>query len=474
MMKTFARLLLSSAVLSVLTGCVSTSHDEVNISNKLKSLPPIDLPESSGIKGLPDSSHLDSIQINNDNMFVSAPLCNSDTLPDITIENVSLSGNIYDMMQTLLANASIPLSISDDPGNVMRRNVAVVNISGNLKNILDDLSNSVGFFWYYKNGVLNIMPTQQYIATLPPINEIFESLPTMIKTLGGIDVFLDKSNRVITYQADKPSQDKIASYLEYVRNNKSMIVYDTFIWEVILNDSNSAGIQWNQLGRMSTQGVNMTSLQSAATAAAASNGIGFSAVFTGSRFSIDSLISFLKSQGTINTISQPKLNLISGGTASFRDGKSTFYVSGLGAPTITSAGQTVSGSATTTPLQTGVDMTISGDISDGTVYTAVKLFIRNLLGFMPYPAGQNMTLNLPNIADREVNTSIRAVSGDTILLAGINSERSSRDLSGLPFGGDNKIALPTQVDRAVERSELVIVIKPRIIKFVRHEAGPAK
>lgn len=461
--------LIGFAVLAnvILVGCAQLPRSDIEEAKKLTTVAQIALPATTAVIGLSDSADMEFINIGKDDLFITHPLQKSDPLPRINIDKVSLStGRVYEVIRTLLAGKDISFSVSGDANSVMRRSVSAVNISGDLEKILNDLSNSVGFYWRYKSGVIYITPDRQFIAKIAPINELFESLPTMLKTLGATDVFLDKTNRSIVYRADKPNSEAISEYLEYIRTNKSMIIYDTYVWEVVLADKTSTGIQWNKFKLNGLLGDTAGAIGLSGGSNGPANGLGFSSVFSGPHFTLDVLANFLQSQGTLSTISQPKIALISGGSASLRSGKTTSYVSGIGVPTITTGGQVIAGATTTTTLQTGVRMTLSGDISESTIYTKIDILVTDLLAFLPYPAGQGQTLDLPDVAEREVHTTVRAQHNDTVLLAGINYERTNQDNSGLPIpGAKSSIGLPTRLDKQKERSELVIVLRPRIIKF---------
>jgi MSHA biogenesis protein MshL len=433
-------------------------------------------PLVQNVVGLSEETDVETVEIGRENLFIAHPLTQSDPMPKINIPKMSIAGSrVYELIRALLVGQDISFEVSGDNNSVMRRTVSAVNISGDLEKILNDLSQSAGFYWHYKGGTLHASPDRQFIASIPPINEIFESLPTMVKTLGGTDVFLDKTSRTITYKADRPNSERIASYLDYIRFNKSMIVYDTYIWEVVLSDASNTGIQWNKFNWNGTVANNPISIGFAGNSvtAAPANSVGFSSVFSGARFSMDVLANFLQSQGTLSTISQPKIALISGGSASLRSGKTTYYVSGIGAPTISANGQSIAGATTTTPLQTGVKLTLSGDISESTIYTKINLAVTDLLSFVSYPAGQGQSLELPDIADREIHTNVRAQHNDTVLLAGVNYERINQDISGVPLPGGQRVAIPTNNAKSKSRSELVIVMRPRVIKFVQKPSDKA-
>jgi general secretion pathway protein D len=71
----------------------------------------------------------------------------------------------------------------------------------------------------------------------------------------------------------------------------------------------------------------------------------------------------------------------------------------------------------------------------------------------------------PTIAQRKVQSSIAVVSGQTVLLGGLISNRSEKSHSGLPIIGEFPIGrLLGSNDGKSERTELIIFIRPQIIR----------
>ena len=457
----------------ILSGCALLPRGEITdkVPAKLSS---IEKPTTSTVVGMSDAFNTDLRGIVDEDMFISLPLQQSDPLPDIKIQPFSVSNTtVYDFVRTILADTPLSFSIdTEHPGSaVVRRSVSATNVSGSLKSVLDTFGDSIGYFYYYAGGVLHLTPDRQYIAKIPPVNELFESLPHMLKTIGATDVFIDKTSRTVTYRATKPAQDKATSYLKWVRDNKKLIIYETFIAEVVLDDSTNMGIQWNKLALLGSAGVTPVAVNvSGGSAGAATSGtVGIGAVFSGSNFALDVLANFLKTQGTVNQLSRIPMMLIAGGETTFRNGGTDYYVSSIGAPTIATNGQVIQGQSQLSPLRTGVDLKLSGDLYDGTVFTKVDMLMNTLTGYKTFPAGQGQTMQAPITSDRIVNTTVRVRPGDTIMIAGINYEKYQSDVAGLP-GVKGSVAIPSNNNHSAQRSELVIVMRPKVIQFSRNAA----
>lgn len=445
-------------LLTLLSGCTSMSRDPLS---EAKTPVLKNIEKSADVVGL--SSQQD-LNIEFDSMYVSSPLVEGDKLPDVTVKTFSIGvSTIPEIMKMILKDTNLTFTIDqDDPASsIVRRQMSATHMSGSLKKVLDTFSNGAGFFYEYREGVLHITPDRQFIAKVPPINNLFESIPLTFQSLGATGVFLDKSTRTIIYRASMPVQSKVSNYLKWVRDNTSMIVYETYIAEVILNDSINTGIQWNKFNWTDSAG--KTNLNVAGGSSLAAGSLGVGALYTGTNMSVDMLASFLKTQGTVNQVSKIPMMLMSGGSAYFRSGNTDYYISSMSQPTVGTNGSVINGSAMTTPLTTGIEIVLNGDVYDNTVKTYVSLKMDSLIGYRPFPNG-SANFEAPMTTDRAVKTETRVKDGDTILIAGINSEKYAENSSGFPWFG-NWTAFPTSRGRSAHKTELVIVMRPKVIRF---------
>lgn len=465
--------IMCAALMVLVSGCSILPRSE--LPNKTPLIAPIEKPADPTVIGMSDAFDIDLHGIANDEMFISTPLESSEALPNFTVPSFSISNaSLFDFMRIILDGSNISFSIDAEHvgANVARRTVSASNISGSLSSVLETFSRSMGFYYYYAGGVLHIAPDRQFIAKLPPVNDLFDSLPPMLKTLGATDVFVDKTNRTVTYRATLSTQNKTDAYLKWVRDSKKLIIYQTWIVEVSLNDSTNTGVQWNKLAWTGTAGsapvaINVSN-STVGTAAAGTVALG--TVFTGAHFSMDVLANFLKTQGTLNQLSKIPLMFLAGGNTQLSNGATDYYVSSIGAPTIAANGQVIQGQSQLSPLHTAMTLKLSGDIYDSTVFSKVEMQKTTLVGYTSFPAGQGQTMLAPSTTDISFGPAdVRVRSGDTILIAGVNYEKYSSDISGLP-GLKGSVGVATNNSRTSQRTELVIVMSPKVIQFSRNSA----
>ncbi|MGD9649858.1 MAG: hypothetical protein AB7U41_03610 [Dongiaceae bacterium] len=426
----------------------------------------------------------------------------SDPLPDRYVDNFSaLDATANEAFRLLLMDTNIALATDKGADEVK---INITNYNGNLSDIMDRMSETAGVFWNYRQGLVRLTKDRSFVVPLPPIADALEDMSAMIAAIGGSDVKLDKTSRMVTYKATRRSADAIASYLERVRKQKVMIVYETYIFEVLLNDASQLGVNWSQIPRRvpaitsstlastfntdssNNQFLDITAIDASGTLSGIETaGLSFGSVFRSGSLNISVLLKFLKTQGNVETISKPVITLLSGGKSKFEVGRKERFVSRRGVATLTSSG-TGEGTQTTLEtedLNTGLKMEISGDYSDGAVFTTINLSLDDLIQFAEVTASvagtgsdaTPLTINLPKTSTRLLNTSVQARPGDAIILAGINQSRDERSISG-PFESNGFFPILRENTKVARRSELVIVLKPRLVNFAHStpaKAGPA-
>jgi len=474
----------AAAAVIALGGCAASGPIEVPKAEPS----PINMPERDQTVGL---NAIDEILISGAEIASPQLLAGEgDPLPEVDVPAMTFfNGKAVDVLSAISVATGLPVTYvqEDTKARFSNKQVSVRNMSGKLPKVMEELSNLMGFFYVYEGGTIKVSSEQQFIVPIPPVNSLMTSVPQMVKQLGASQVFLDKSSRTLTYMATRTADKRISAYLKYIRDNKSLIVYDMYIWEVTLSASSAMGIQWNNFnlgfgGIGASTGTTTTGTGASASASARAGsagisggsagatdgGLGTQIVYNGANFSMSLLLKFLSTQGNVTSIAQPRLALVSGDTTSFDDGHSIEYVKRVGA--VVGSNTTLSSSETDT-IFTGLQLSLAGDESDGTVFTKVNASMGTLIRFNDYPSVDGTVQKLPEQSIQKIDTSVRARSGDTLLLAGISTNRYSRDDSGVP--GLANTNLLTSMAKDSTRRELVMVLRPRLVKF-KHVGAAAK
>jgi type II secretory pathway component GspD/PulD (secretin) len=406
-----------------------------------------------------------------DTVFVPQSLEKSESLPSTKIEGF----NAYEMrssdaLRLLLQDKKIPVVFDVGTND---RIVNAVNLSGSLESVLEKISHIGGVFYSFENGVLKVKGARRFSVSLPPIQSSFGDISSVIKGMGATDVNLDNFSRSINFSASREVYDDVRTYLQKVRETRSMLVYESYFFEVSLNDDSALGINFGDktkldLGRFDLKFNNANQ----ATTIGNASPYALGTTYTSGKLSIDVLTNFLQTQGSVETLSKPTISIISGTTASFRVGNTLRYISQTqttAATTTTSGGTTANPTVTVTTdkLDLGLKVDLAGDFEEDTIFTAVKIDLTNLTKLENFSSGTGdnaTTLQLPQTNERSLETSVRVRPGDTILIAGIQQTKDSKNSTGTPEVAG--LSAQTYKAESTTRSELVIVMRPRVIRFV--------
>jgi MSHA biogenesis protein MshL len=448
--------ILLSLIIVALSGCTLT-RDFTNPADNIPSaVTPIVIPAQTTFTE--PANELMQSSLSSSLTIVS--LESSDALPDFQVPDLAISNaSITDVMA--LIKTVYPLSYSIDrtiDGLQAQNNTLTgIKLGGKFKDVIDKLSQSMGFFYKYQNGTLYIQPDMQFLVTIPPSEQLLDSSASTIENLGGRNVNLNKATGIVSFTASRPVHSLINNYIKYVKETRSVIAYDTWIYEVSLTDSRETGIQWNKFSY--ANGANSGTLNGSSGMTAATP-LGLSLIFSKGNFSLDALVQFLQTQGNLKTVSQPKLAVLNGEKGTIKAGRKITYISQI-SQTPGIAGAPPTSSATTSTLQLGTDLTLTPHIDEGTIYSKIELRVDDLNQL----AVNNIfgsQITLPDTVSREIITTIRARSGDTILLGGVSTTRDLNNREGVPLGSN---ALTNHVNLNSTKSELVIILKPQIVKF---------
>ena len=423
--------------------------------------------------------------------FLLRGIEDSDPLPDIRLRNVSVTeSGLFDAMNLIAASANLSLSIEGGARGLERYgSAAVFRLSGTLTEVMQQLSEGMGFFYTVRNRMLIISPEQQFMLQTPPAltEDNLAGFANNLQMLGARDTYLDRLNSTVTFRANRTSLRAIETYVRQLRAARSMLIYEVHVYQVDLTDGSKSGINWNRFGwtedsviRDATGGGNsgggntagqqspptgdVFSPFGAANRAATlirEGDFGIGAVFSGPNFNAQILLNFLRSQGTVRVVSQPRIGLMSGSRGSLQVGTNTSFVAKVGTNIGNNLNQVT---VETENLRTGFELTLFGIERDGVIFTDINLSVSELLRFTDFTA-LGTELSLPQTSSRDVQTIVAARPGDVILLGGISVARDNSDVTNA-VGGNSK-------ETSTQRGELVIAMRPKVVRFVKRPIGAA-
>ncbi|MCD8519858.1 MAG: type II and III secretion system family protein [Alphaproteobacteria bacterium] len=383
----------------------------------------------------------------------------SDPLPQTEVGPFELrSETLAGALQLILADYEIPLAFETDEG--LTRTITVANLRGPMGDVVQRVCSLADLYCSFEDGVLVIKDTQTFTVTIPPIggdSSVLSSLATGLQAITGTAPITDEGTRTIVYTATNRTARLAERYFQKLRANTALIVYEVYIWQVTLNSANATGIDWQRIqniGKFNT-GINLPG----------GTGAGFTPISIGLpttgdvNFGADDVFEFISTYGAVKTVSQPQVTMLSGGEATLRVAETQNYVSQL-SQTVDNG--EVSVSSQTDSVDTGFTLTISSAWDNATVYGAVELNIQEFQGFEPFTAGNNLELRLPRTTENELTTQVRVRPGDSLLIAGLVQSDDQLNKNGPGF---MEPFLPLSRDATVSNSELVILLRPRVVVY---------
>ena len=276
--------------------------------------------------------------------------------------------------------------------------------------------------------------------------------------LTNVRITADPVNNTLLIYANQENYRVIEQTLRQLDRPQLQVSIDATIAEISLNENLNYGVQFflksRDLGLGDDKGSAVLSRTGSAILSRVLPGFNF---LLGTEAEPRLILDALRTVSDVKVLSTPSVVVLDNQVATLQVGDqvpvataSATVLTGTGAPVVN----------TIDYRNTGVILRVVPRInSNGNVLLDVEQEISNVA------AGSAGSLT-PTVSQRRVKSSIAVASGQTVLLAGLISERSETSRSGLPlvdqlgefgklFGGNNKSA---------QRTELIIFIRPQIIR----------
>lgn len=335
-----------------------------------------------------------------------------------------------------------------------------------LKKVLDELSELTDAFYKVEGDRIIFSQDRLFIARVPRMADSQDVFVDGLGSLGATDIFQDSLSGTVTFRATRPVYKSVQRLMRSLEQGRDMIVYDFWIIDRNISDSSGVGAKVALSDTLATEddagngliGIGGTSLAENLFADGANGG--FVSGNLGS-IGVEVTTRFLRSLGETETIARPTISMLSGGESSFTSGEKSEYIRSVNS---TSTDTSTSSGTEVETLDTGVDITVTGSHNAGVISTDFEIDVSELIAFEEFDTG-DVTLRLPKIAERTLDAHLEARPGDVMILGGIIRDREDRDRTELPGVG-----LPTQVGKSAEKTETIILVRPRLVQ-IRPSAG---
>jgi len=276
--------------------------------------------------------------------------------------------------------------------------------------------------------------------------------------LPGVRITADVVNNALLIYSNQENYRIIERAINQLDRPLLQVAIDLTIAEVTLNDKLGYGVQ--TLLTSANLGLPTGTGQAINTLAAQP----LAQVFPGANILVGTLsnpqiiINALHEYTDVKVLSNPSLVVLDHQTATLQVGDQVPITTGTA--TVLSANNAVVN--TINYQNTGIILRVVPRInSNGKVTLDIEQEISNVS-----PNSQTGSLT-PTISQRRVKSSISVVTGQTVLLAGLISETQSRARTGIPFLDQVPVlgdAAASANSKALTRTELIIFIRPQVIK----------
>ena len=284
-------------------------------------------------------------------------------------------------------------------------------------------------------------------------------------------VIANPESGIVTVRATGRQHEKVQEFIDQVMTSaKRQVLIEATIAEVTLGNGYQQGIDWSRL-RPDGSGFGIASAQLGANPTSNITPFVLNYSTAGKTLNVLSTINLLERFGTVKVLSSPKISVLNNQTALLKVVDNIVYFE-VKADTTTTANVGTTTAFTTTPrsVSVGLVMSVTPQISENdNIVLNVRPTVSRVTALArdPNPSiPASIPNNVPQIQTRELESILRVSNGDVAVLGGLMEDRIDYKTGRVPILG----AIPvlgealTSRDNAVQKTELVIFLRPIVIR----------
>ena len=288
---------------------------------------------------------------------------------------------------------------------------------------------------------------------------------------------LNKEAGLITISATYNQIKRLDVYLERMHKKlKNQVLIDVQLFSVSLNDSRATGIDWSQIYALQnlkiTQDHLLTSNVDTVTSGVITTldttaGPAYARAInlTGST-TITDFVKFLKEQGDVRSISNPKILTLNNQPALISVGNQFFYKITNSSSQASTGGSTITQNDIIDSVFAGILLDITPEISENAKTVTLKINPSISETIDTISSDSSTRTLLPDLSRKQLSSVVTAQDGERIVLGGLIGTTSSNKVTKIPLLGDIPLLGTLFSSSRYEKltTELVIVITPHIVK----------
>lgn len=294
---------------------------------------------------------------------------------------------------------------------------------------------------------------------------------------------INKNAGLVTVTATGTQVKRLDNYLnELQKKMQTQVLIDVQMYSVVFTDGSSTGIDWSQLYALQNIDLSFDYINSKDVGKFTSTPLNTGTAFTeygsssvgrtgasifqlGAKGSLKEVIKFLKTQGDVYAISNPKILTLNNQPALITAGTELFYKTKSSSTLAGGSTGTTSESEIISSVFSGVLLDITPEIStDGSITLRINPSISDTVGSV---SSDNTNRSMPpDLSRRQMSSVISVQDGSRVILGGLINSKNVNDGNKVPLLGDIPYLgyLFKSESMSKRTEEIVIIIEPHIVK----------
>lgn len=382
------------------------------------------------------------------------------------------NGNIYKIYANGLQTQMFHINYL----NVSRNGQSSTSVSAGQISDLASSSSDSGSDSESKNSAITTAGTKITTETKTDFwGQLRNTLNLFIAKKAGQSIIVSPQTGIVVARA---LPDEIVAIESYLKQSQLIlqrqVVLEAKILEVELNDGFQTGVNWQALGEVASNKSLTTRVGSpisGITDLVDPQRIGGAFRLDASLNDFNAVIQLLEGQGNVQVLSSPKISTINNQKAVIKVGSDEFFVTEVKNNTTTSTNGNTQNAPEVelTPFFSGIALDVTPQISEDEevilhIHPSISRVTETVKNIQ-ITNSDNLVLPLATSTIRETDSIVYAKSGEVVVIGGLMSSRSEEKNSGAPGLQDMPVLghLFKQKNRSLVKTELVILLKPRII-----------
>ncbi len=326
---------------------------------------------------------------------------------------------------------------------------------------------------------INVTSDDKFIFWSELLEQIRDILNRPEDTYEAGDPVVDKESGLVTITGTKKQLDRVEEYIDNLmeRLHKQVLI-DVKMYAVVLNKGNETGIDWRQLYNIQNFKINAENLTTNENVYEIKYpgtvdvpyiktiGQG-TATFTDIVMTakIGTIVKFLKSQGDVHSVSNPKVLTLNNQAAMITVGKQYFYKIKNSTTTSNTGGSTVAQNEIIDSVFAGILLDITPEIAaDGTITLKINPSVSDTITPVTND-NQNRSMP-PDLERRQMASVVTVKDGSHVILGGLITDKVNKSTNKVPLLGDIPLlGYAFRYDELTdEKVELVIIVTPHLVE----------